>query len=53
MKNNIFGYLFLIFIIIIMGFAIYKVKTNNDDQSKLDGANASSVVTKQKGTKLT
>ena len=53
MKNNIFGYLFLIFIIIIMGFAIYKVKTNNDNQNNGDGANASSVVTKQKGTKLT
>ena len=52
MKNNIFGYLFLVFIIIIMGFAVYKVKTNNDNQNNGEGTNASSVVTKQKG-KLT
>lgn len=53
MKNNIFGYLFLIFIIIIMVFAIYKVKNNNNNQSNLQGSNESSVVAKQKGTKLT
>lgn len=53
MKNNIFGYLFLVFIILIMGFAIYKVKTNNNKQAGEEGETASSVVTKQKGTKLT
>ena len=26
MKNNIFGYVFVLFIIVIMGFAIYRVK---------------------------
>lgn len=53
MKNNIFGYLFFLFIILIMGFAIYKVKTNDNKQEAGNGATTSSVVTKQKGTKLT
>ena len=53
MKNNIFGYLFLVFIIIIMGFAIYKVKSNNNNKENENGASISTVTTKQKGTKLT
>ena len=35
MKNNIFGYLFSIVIIIIMAFAIYKV-TSNNNQEEID-----------------
>ena len=31
MKNNIFGYLFVVFIIVIMGFAIYRVKIQNGE----------------------
>lgn len=53
MKNNIFGYLFLVFIIIIMGFAVYKVKSNNSNKENENGANTSVVTAKQKGTKLT
>ena len=52
MKNNIFGYLFFIFIVVIMGFAIYKVKTNSKEEE--NQTNTVSIVdTKQKGTKLT
>ena len=53
MKNNIFGYLFFIFIIGIMSFAIYKV---NFSESKVEANSVSdgksSAIT-QKGTKLT
>lgn len=33
MKNNFFGYMFILFIVIIMGFAIYKVKIENTDKN--------------------
>ena len=33
MRNNIFGYIFILFIIIIMGFAIYRVKIQNADKN--------------------
>ena len=33
MKNNFFGYMFILFIIIIMGFAIYKVKIQNEEKN--------------------
>ena len=52
MKNNIFGYLFFIFIIAIMGFAIYMVNSNNKEEIN-NTDNSSSVVTTQKGTELT
>ena len=53
MKHNIFGYLFFIFIIVIMGFAIYKfTKSQNiDDSNSADSG--SSVVTSEKGTEIT
>ena len=53
MKNNIFGYVFFIFIIIIMGFAIYRVKTAGNDENNESGTTASAVSTKEKGTELT
>lgn len=40
MRNNIFGYLFIIFIIGIMGFAIYKV--NIKEENKEEGNKAAS-----------
>jgi len=33
MKNNFFGYVFILFIVIIMGFAIYIVKVKNADKN--------------------
>ena len=54
MKSNIFGYLFFIFIIVIMGFAIYKVNysdTDSDDTST-DGETTSTASTEM-GTDLT
>ena len=53
MKHNIFGYLFFIFIIVIMGFAIYKfTKSQNvEDTNSTDGT--SSVITAEKGTEIT
>ena len=53
MKHNIFGYLFFIFIIVIMGFAIYKfTKSQNIDESN-SADSGSSVVTSEKGTEIT
>lgn len=53
MKHNIFGYLFFIFIVVIMGFAIYKFtkSQNSDDSNSVDSG--SSVVTSEKGTEIT
>ena len=53
MKNNIFGYLFVIFIIAIMGFAIYRVKINNNENGQDNGKTTSIVSSKEKGTQLT
>lgn len=53
MKNNIFGYLFFIFIVIIMGFAIYKVNSNEKDKNNNSSDNASVADTTEKGTSLT
>ena len=33
MKNNIFGYMFILFIIIIMAFAIYMVKIQGNEKN--------------------
>ena len=54
MKNNLFGYIFILFIIIIMGFAIYRVKVQN--ASNNENSNSSSASTEQeveKGTEMT
>ncbi len=53
MKNNIFGYLFFIFIIIIMGFAIYKVSKNNNENNINNTESSSSIATSEKGTEIT
>ena len=53
MKNNIFGYLFFIFIIIIMGFAIYKVTSNKKVEENNGTEGTSSVVQTEKGRDLT
>ena len=53
MKGNIFGYLFFIFIVGIMAFAIYKV--NYKEQASVDGSSdgTSNVSSAEKGTDLT
>ncbi len=53
MKNNIFGYLFFIFIVIIMGFAIYKVSKSDNSEATNNTEGSSSVTTTEKGTELT
>ena len=53
MKNNIFGYVFFIFIIGIMAFAIYKFNTSENNKSTDNTAGGSSSISTQKGTKLT
>ncbi len=54
MKNNLFGYIFILFIIIIMGFAIYRVNVqnagNNENNSSSSNSNAQEV---EKGTEMT
>ena len=54
MKNNIFGYLFFIFIIGIMAFAIYKVNYSETEQevNNVVEGTSTTLITK-KGTKLT
>ena len=53
MKHNIFGYLFFIFIVTIMGFAIYKVSKSNNAENinNIDGS--TSITTAEKGTEIT
>ena len=54
MKNNIFGYLFFIFIVGIMAFAIYKFNsTENPISSNTTQGGSSSSSSIQKGKKLT
>ena len=53
MKNNIFGYLFFIFIVIIMGFAIYKFSSNKNLEDGNTVEKTSSVSTSEKGKELT
>ena len=54
MRNNIFGYIFILFIIIIMGFAIYRVKIQNADTDKENTSNSSNVKQEvEKGTEMT
>ncbi len=53
MKNNIFGYLFFIFIVVIMAFAIYSFNSNKKDENNNKAEVATKVVTTQKGTDLT
>lgn len=54
MKNNFFGYIFILFIIIIMGFAIYRVKIQNAEKDKNNGS-SSTVANREieKGTEMT
>lgn len=51
MKNNIFGYLFIVFIIVIMSFAIYKGK-KEDTQKKADIEKNSTISTEEKGKEI-
>lgn len=53
MKNNIFGYIFFIFIIIIMGFAIYRVNTNNKIEQNNNTIKTSGTSNTQKSTDIT
>ena len=53
MKNNIFGYIFIVFIIGIMAFAIYRVKIQNSNNNKDGSASSSSVQEIEKGTEMT
>lgn len=54
MKNNFFGYVFIIFIIFIMGFAIYRVKIQKADKNEKEGASSSTITQEvEKGTEIT
>ena len=53
MKNNIFGYLFFIFIIIIMGFAIYRVNTSNNGENSNNTDVQAGTTSLEKGKTLT
>ena len=53
MKNNIFGYVFFIFIIIIMGFAIYKVTSSKKIEEQTNNEGVSNISTSEKGTDIT
>ena len=53
MKNNIFGVLFFIFIVIIMGFAIYKVSSGKENENQNSTEKATSISTSEKGTDIT
>ena len=53
MKNNIFSYIFILFIIIIMVYAFYKVRIQNVEDSKEDNTEISSVQELEKGKEMT
>ncbi len=54
MKNNIFGYIFILFIIIIMGFAIYRVRIQRNNASEENGKTVTlSTEEVEKGTEMT
>ncbi len=53
MKNNILGYLFFIFIIIIMGFAIYKFNSGKTEENNNVTDSTKSISTAEKGKNLT
>lgn len=53
MKNNFFGYMFILFIIIIMGFAIYKVKIQNEEKNIEKSTTSTSNQDVQKGKEIT
>ena len=53
MRNNFFGYIFIIFIVIILGFAIYRVKIQDKSEDE-NNTNKSSVTGEvEKGKELT
>ena len=54
MKNNFFGYIFILFIVVIMGFAIYRVKIQNAEE-ETENKNTASLNSQeiQKGTEMT
>lgn len=51
MKNNIFGYLFIIFIVGIMSFAIYKAN-KDDNKNKFDVEKNATASTEEKGKEI-
>lgn len=53
MRNNIFGYIFILFIVIILGFAIYRVKIQEKDNKGEEQINSKSIKEIQKGTEMT
>ena len=53
MKNNIFGYLFFIFIIVIMGFAIYKFTKSQSPVETNTTDGGSNISLTEKGTDIT
>lgn len=54
MKNNIFGYIFILFIIVIMGFAIYRVKIQNADKNTDNGVSSTANTQEvEKGKEIT
>ena len=53
MRNNIFGYIFIVFIIFIMGFAFYKVKIENAEEKSNNTMSVSSTSDVKKGKEMT
>ena len=53
MRNNIFGYIFILFIIVILGFAIYRVKIQEKDEKNEEQSQNQSVKDIQKGREMT
>ena len=53
MKNNFFGYIFILFIIIIMGFAIYRVKIQNSSDNENNNSTSTQAGEVEKGNEMT
>ena len=53
MRNNFFGYIFIIFIVIILGFAIYMVKVKNKPEEENNSNKSSATGEIEKGKEMT
>lgn len=53
MRNNIFGYIFILFAVVMAGFAIYKVSTQNENKNNAGYSESSTIQQLDKGTEIT
>ena len=53
MRNNIFGYIFILFAVVIIGFAIYIVSSQNKNKNENGNSKTDTIQELEKGTEMT